>query len=413
MASGDDQDEQNLSMQRGRPSIRERLESTSTQTTAQTWRSLSGVNAGEIEDAQIATPVRARPTFTQRLCNEDDRKFRKYVESTTTHGIVRVFTGKSRVRRLFWAVIFLTATGLCLGNIGERIRFLAGDPTSTTVSQKYNRNGILFPAVTVCNLNLFKKSVVEHFVEFSELRALTELLTNPLSNQVCSNITTFSDNLYTVTDGNFSLRFIQDVARHRAEDMIINCTYAGEECSHNDFTEILTHLGYCYTFNGRDQPILKSRGIGTRYGLSLMLNIEQDEYLVPLRADAGIKISIHSQDQPPAPDDIGVAIPPGRNAFIGIRQRNVTDSSTRSRKEGSCREADDTSSFNFLQERFEYSTTACLVDCFFSNITEECGCIETSINVPPPSSRYNGLRDCSPADFCCVLYYYNRAHVRD
>ena len=368
----------------------------------------------ELERAQSTGHfVNQKPTFKERLCSKDFSKFRKYIESTTTHGIVRVFTGKSKVRRLFWAAIFLTAAGVCLGNISNRITFLAGDPTSTTISQIGNpQDGITFPAVTVCNLNLIKRSVVESLVDENTTHALIDLLLNP--STMCENYTRLSDYLMRVIPSNLSYRHIQDVARHRAEDMFVRCTYAGEECSHTDFDEVLTRLGYCYTFNsGRasNKPILKSRGTGTRYGLTLQMNVEQDDYLLPARFDAGVKVAIHPQDEPPEPDDIGIAVPPGRNMFIGMRQKYVTDTSTSTRREGRCQEVEDTSGFNFLQERFQYSSLACLVDCFYSSIADECGCVETGVESPPPSSRYVGLRDCSSVDLCCVLYFYDKAHV--
>jgi hypothetical protein len=192
--------------------------------------------------------------------------------------------------------------------------------------------------------------------------------------------------------------------------------YAGKECNHTDFSEVLTRLGYCYTFNSGNsgRPLLKSQGIGIRYGLSLVLNIEQDEYLdLPIAlGSAGVRVAIHPQDQPPLPEDLSIAIPPGRNMFIGIRQKNVSDTSTISRKEGRCRDVQDTSTFNFLQERFQYSSLACLEDCFFTNITEEYRCIETGVNTPPPSSRYYGMyHDCSSVNLCCLLEYYYGAIV--
>ena len=348
-----------------------------------------------------------KPTFKQRLCSKDSHKFRKYIENTTTHGVVRIFTGKSKARRLFWAIVVIFAAGFCLYNIVDQMILYAEDPTVTMVSQKENPGGIAFPAVTICNLNPFKKSVYESMVDMSALSAILSLYTN-LRSETCFN-ETFIDIL---NQGNVSYRHIQKVARHQAVDLIVSCTFAGEECNHTDFSEVLTRLGYCYTFNsGRiaDRPLLKSRGIGTRYGLSLILNVQQYEYLDwQLRLDAGVKVAVHSQEQPPVPDDIGIAIAPGRNMFIGIRQKNVTDTSDVGRR-GRCRKE---GTFNFFQDKFQYSSLSCLLDCFFTNITEECGCIDTSVEPPPPSSRYYGLPDCSVVDlYCCVLDNYNGAHV--
>ena len=349
--------------------------------------------------------VKQKPTFKERLCSRDTHKFRKYIENTTTHGVVRIFTGKSKVRRLFWAIVVVFAAGFCLYNIVDQMVVYANNPTVTTFTQKANPGGIEFPSVTICNLNPLKKSIFESIVGKDTLSALNELLV--YSSAACSNETLLS----YVKQNNHSYRHIQDAARHQAKDLVISCTFAGEECNYTDFNKILTRLGYCYTFNSK-RPILKSKGIGTRYGLSLTLNVEQYDYLDwPVRLDAGLKVVIHSQDEPPAPDDIGIALAPGRNMFLGIRQRNVADTSTIGSR-GKCHKVSDTTTFNFLRERFQYSSSACRVDCFFTNITEECGCIDARVESPPLSSRYQGFSDCSLSDmYCCVNEHYKQAQV--
>ena len=356
---------------------------------------------------------RPKPSFKQRLCSRDTHKFRKYIENTTTHGVVRIFKGKSKARRVFWAIVVVCAAGFCLYNIIDQMVEYANRPTATTITQRRNRQDELtFPAVTVCNLNRFKRSVYESLIaDRGALSALGELFTS--SSSVCNNTTATG----VLNRSNISYRHIQDTARHQARDLIVNCMYAGEECSHTNFSEVLTRLGYCYTFNSEASrmplSLLKSQGIGIRYGLSLVLNIEQDEYLEwPVGLDAGVKVMIHSQDHPPTPDDAGIAIAPGRNMLIGIQERKVVDRSTNGKRTGRCKDKKDTSGFNFLQGRFSYTSSACWSDFLFTKIASECGCIDRGIPAPPPSSRYHGYRDCSPVElYCCASDYYNRALV--
>ena len=383
------------------------------------WPAIAKLRAAGSGSAGVAWPsikalekIQKRPkrSFRQRLCSKDTHKFRKYIDNTTTHGVVRIFSGRSKTRRAFWAIVVIIAAGACLYNIVDQMTFYVRSPTAISITQRVNHQGELtFPAVTVCNLNRFKRSVYESLIADDEgaLSALRELFASPSS--VCNN--------HTVTDflnqGNVSFRHIQDVARHQAKDLIVHCTYAGEDCSHTDFNEELTRLGYCYTFNS--QALLKSQGIGTRYGLSLTLNIEQDEYLEwPLRLDAGVKVVIHSQDRPPAPDEAGIAIAPGRHMLIGIQERNVVDSSTNviGKRTGSCKDKSDTSGFNFLQEGLQYTSTACRLDCLLTKIAEECRCIDSSIPAPPPSLSPSNYSNCSPVElYCCASGYYDRVLV--
>lgn len=68
------------------------------------------------------------------MLKKDDAVFREYIENTTTHGVVRIFSDKSLIRRLFWLLIVLGASVGCLYNCIDRIRFLVSEPTSTTIS---------------------------------------------------------------------------------------------------------------------------------------------------------------------------------------------------------------------------------------------------------------------------------------
>ena len=56
-----------------------------------------------------------------------------------------------------------------------------------------------------------------------------------------------------------------------------------------DFERIFTGIGVCYTFNGKE-PTKSSTEPGTRSGLSIVLNVEQYEYMRGPNNDAGVKV---------------------------------------------------------------------------------------------------------------------------
>ena len=91
---------------------------------------------------------------------------------------------------------------------------------------------------------------------------------------------------------------------------------------------------------------MKTNGTGIRFALSLIINIQQNEYNAALNQDAGIKLSVHPQGEPPQPDELGIAIPPGKNAFIGLKQKNSLDKSSKRK----CRDVSATTTFDFLHE---------------------------------------------------------------
>ena len=58
-----------------------------------------------------------------------------------------------------------------------------------------------------------------------------------------------------------------------------------------DFKTTFTSLGTCYTFNhGTERPLFVNTA-GSGFALSLVLNIEQYEYMRGARDEAGIKVS--------------------------------------------------------------------------------------------------------------------------
>ena len=356
-------------------------------------------------------------TFRERLFSKDCTRARKYVESATTHGVAHVFRGRSKIRRLFWAFIFLGAVVGCLYNIGDRINYLARGPTATTISLKRQRS-LPFPAVTVCNLNVARRSHLEEngLEEFVSSVYLVDpddptydCESSTLSLMPASNISSSGMNVRQLDT---SFHGVQFEGRHALEDFIAECFFQGRNCNvRESFVPVLTQLGYCYTFNsGRNgRPINYTNGTGPRQGLQLLLNIQQSEYIASLNGDAGVKIAVHPQGEPGQPN-VGVAVPPGRNAFIGLQEKRVEDTS--SNRRDTCRDNDDTeTTFNFLQGK--YSTSACLVDCFFTNIAHSCGCVEASVEYPPISSAFRSFPNCTASHICCVIEQYAAAESCD
>ena len=329
----------------------------------------------------------------KRVFGKDDKKFLKYVESTTTHGVSHVFIGKSKIRRVFWLIILLGAAGGCFYNIVNRIMYLASGPTSTTISTTREET-LHFPEVTFCNLNSVRRSYAEeiNLTDFFRSLAIIDPADPSFNRSSC--------NQDIPMDVPVDFRTVMVEGRHLADEFIVLCRYGGRQCTDDQFSSVITDLGVCYTFNsGEDGRILRATGTGVRHGLQLWLDIQQSEYISSLSLDAGVKIAIHSQGEPGKPDENGIAVPPGRNAFISLHQKVIADESSR----GTCRDTDD---FNFLHSFYNYSVAACLSDCLLTTIAERCQCIESSAPRESVSSSYAALSDCGISDVCCVIEQY-------
>ena len=178
------------------------------------------------------------------MFSKDSSTFKKYVESTTAHGVARIFKGKSVIRRLFWLIIVLTAAGVCLYNISDRIQFLVSSPTSTTVSVT-RRTTLTFPAVTVCNLNSLRFGELEKRNLTDLIQSATILVseegTKSCEEELESVSLPQSESLDNITYEELTVQ-----ARHSVADLILECYFAGEPCGNltEAFEPVFSNLEY-------------------------------------------------------------------------------------------------------------------------------------------------------------------------
>lgn len=69
----------------------------------------------------------------------------------------------------------------------------------------------------------------------------------------------------------------------------------------------------CHIFSGSDN------------GLNLLLNVEQYEYMPGPNDAAGVKVLTHVKDDHPRVRELGIAVPTGTQAFIGLQVVMVSD----------------------------------------------------------------------------------------
>ena len=90
---------------------------------------------------------------------EIEKTWNKFVESSTLHGLLHVFSSSTRTRRFLWAVLLLLAMMWFSFQSFKLIEKYYSYQVTTKVSLKYDPMPT-FPAVTICNFNVFKRSVV-------------------------------------------------------------------------------------------------------------------------------------------------------------------------------------------------------------------------------------------------------------
>ena len=340
----------------------------------------------------------------------EDTPYQAYAKENSVGGLKYVLTGSSFAKRIMWLLILLA----CLAGFGYIVRNnfikIVNVPTATTVSSN-TETTLKFPAVTVCNLNIFSRSVcrdivAEHLTAalgyapdlVGDLRAV---YTSKTINECMHHFEKYNSPNVGLEHSDFlSLTYTQP------GDFILECKFGGKPCNiSTDFVPIRTRLGRCYTFNsGKNKPILHAKGPGVTHGLQLRLRVYEDEYVATRAGDAGMKIAVHDQSEPPLPDELGLATPPGNNIFVSIRQRSVRDNTLIN-----CRQAHDTSDWNILVNHFNYSSAACIEDSFLTRVLQECGCQFTAFH--ETNRQQIRPRLCNLVQLCCIFDQFSRPVV--
>ena len=331
-------------------------------------------------------------------CRYNDHDLRKWVDETSLKGIPHVFKGKSKIRRITWALILVGLTTGCLITISKNLERYLDEPTASSVAVTSDeKNGLPFPAVTICRLNAYDSSEIAQFAEFifNPDLAYDIHISNNVAVGMCDKV------LNNMTE-DVRKAAIWEVIQNSFSDFVHFCGF--NEDVDNDITlceeelqPVLTSLGICYTFNsitnGRSDRYITATG--AKYGLKMIFNISQINH-PSIDGNTGIKIVIHERDDIARPNLYGFGIPPGKNAYIGIRKR-IEKYET---KKFGCIDDGELSFY----PHYNYSQFACRQNALVEHIAQPntCNCI-LDPSSRPSSGSYANTPNCTFNDTCCLL----------
>ncbi|XP_058617132.1 acid-sensing ion channel 1B isoform X1 [Onychostoma macrolepis] len=304
------------------------------------------------------------------------------------HGANHVFVEdkKLSIRRGLWTVVFLLAISMFLMQVVDRVIYYLQYDYITMLDERNARN-MTFPAITLCNYNTFRRSQLS----YSDLLFMGPLLGYEDNMAPGIPLAPEPDR----QGSRFSLAEFFNRTRHSMEDMLLECNFAGKECGPEHWREIFTRYGKCYTFNsGQDgRPLLITMKGGMGNGLELMLDIQQDEYLPvwgetdETSFEAGIKVQIHTQDEPPFIDQLGFGVAPGFQTFVSCQEQRLTYLPP---PWGDCKATPMDSDFFST-----YSITACRIDCETRYLVENCNCRMVHMPGDAPYCTPEQYKECA------------------
>ncbi|XP_072180573.1 epithelial sodium channel subunit alpha-like [Diadema setosum] len=304
---------------------------------------------------------------------------KEFADSTTAHGIQRIVCAESFPAKCFWTVICLVATGLLLYQ-GTRIIQDFGQRLVNTKIELVKSSNIEFPGVTVCNMNMMRRSALRnskyHPLAVWEMGIPLTSTQNEYPELSFKAIEQFD----LEGDRTFGMPVVwptrNDIKKfgHQAEDLILDCTYDWKPCGIENFTQFQHPVyGNCFTFNLPDSETgmaLRTSLIGSKSGIHLTLFIEQFEYIGYFAGEAGVRVAIHPANTIPLPEENGFTISPGQQTSVALRVVEIK------RKEWPYSKC----LGDHVKENYgpfkgmHYTSQFCLQQCYQRVLLEECDC---------------------------------------
>ncbi|CAN7984344.1 unnamed protein product, partial [Ixodes hexagonus] len=242
---------------------------------------------------------------------------------------------------------------------------------------------VQFPAVTVCNMNPWRRSMVCN--EDSFVSKAAKALIGQLCNSGPRNVTVSeleNDDLATTHKLKtwISAEQRRNLSRaerlgHQLEDMILECRIHDGDClnTHSLFSEQTTPEHFpAYCLASASSSLLDSWTMQSREtGLRMSLNMEPEEFL-PLTVDAGFYVMVNQAGVQEEAFDNAVYVAPGSTSYIG-----VVKSTSRNLKppfKNPCQDDWPEELKKYVLPGVVYTKRACDEYCYQVHIFETCGC---------------------------------------
>lgn len=172
-----------------------------------------------------------------------------FVDSCTLHGIRHIFSpGGLSVRRLLWLLAFLGSLSILVLQSLDRVQYYLRYPYVTKL-EEVSTPLMVFPAVTVCNLNEFRFSRMTRndLYHAGELLALLDErmeIVEPrfVDAQVMVQLRKRAD-FRVYKPRPFSMREFYERAGHELREMLLHCKFHGMNCTPQDFQTVSLLLG--------------------------------------------------------------------------------------------------------------------------------------------------------------------------
>ncbi|KAH7962616.1 FMRFamide-activated amiloride-sensitive sodium channel [Rhipicephalus sanguineus] len=242
---------------------------------------------------------------------------------STVPGFIQMAQARNPFRIIIWFVAFVGLGSVALSNLYELMHEYFQYPLTVNIRLE-DVNNVEFPAVTLCNLNPVRKSLLcgqETDLDYT----LQEFLCNKTAEMT---VTRGEDEgqleqfvMWLATKQRTEPELAKTLG-HQLPDLLRTCSIQGIKCDLDRmFTLVFSsRYGNCFCFhcNSNDEPVFRYRRLGRpEQGLELLIAVEQYEYL-PITPEAGYMVMIHKQGHDPEEATDGIFVAPGQTTYVGV-----------------------------------------------------------------------------------------------
>ncbi|XP_024600331.1 amiloride-sensitive sodium channel subunit beta [Neophocaena asiaeorientalis asiaeorientalis] len=189
---------------------------------------------------------------------------------------------------------------------------------------------------------------------------------------------------------------------YSAEQLILACLFGAEACTYRNFTRIFhPDYGNCYIFNwGMKEKALPSANPGAEFGLKLILDVGQEDYVPFLTSTAGARLMLHEQMSYPFIKEEGIFAMSGMETSIGVL---VDKLERKGEPYSQCTvNGSDVPIRNLYSDyNTTYSIQACIRSCFQDHMIRNCSCGHYLYPLP------RGEKYCNNQEFPDWAYCYS------
>ena len=184
---------------------------------------------------------------------------KSFCEGSTIHGISPIFRAKNVFMRLFWIAMLVSVWSLLAWQVSKMIRKIYSYDVIIT-THNVNRDEMDFPVVMIANADPYSQARLSTFIKSVLNSTQGEVsLKTILSNAPYNQLKKLGNNPYLF--GLYPLKA---------------CTFGGTDCWHDMYVETFPFVGNYLQFNPKN--VVKQRMPGPEHGLSIILNINKQDY---------------------------------------------------------------------------------------------------------------------------------------